>query len=85
MKINIKQNDKIDVNINNQEMRLRIGTQKVNIGTDDYELLNNLPSINDITLIGNKSLDDLDIQIKGEYPDESITNQEIEDMLNNFA
>lgn len=36
-------------------------------GTDDYNELTNKPSINDITLEGNKTLDDLNIQTKGDY------------------
>lgn len=35
--------------------------------TADYTDLNNKPSINDVTLEGNKTLDDLGIQAKGEY------------------
>lgn len=84
MKISIKNNN-INVKAQNSGMRLNIGTQKISGGTNNYELLDNLPSINDITLIGNKSLDDLDIQIKGEYPNESLSNQDIENILNNFV
>lgn len=36
-------------------------------GTMDYEALNNLPSINDIQLVGNKSLKELGIQEFGNY------------------
>lgn len=36
-------------------------------GTEDYTDLNNKPSINDVTLEGNKTLDDLGIQAKGDY------------------
>lgn len=36
-------------------------------GTSDYEDLNNLPSINNVELKGNKSLNDLGIQPKGNY------------------
>lgn len=34
---------------------------------NDYEELRNLPKINDVKLIGNKTLDDLGIQPKGDY------------------
>lgn len=36
-------------------------------GTTDYNWLENKPSINDVTLIGNQSLDSLGIQAKGDY------------------
>lgn len=36
-------------------------------GTSDYELLNNKPQINGVELHGNKTLDDLGIQPKGNY------------------
>lgn len=36
-------------------------------GTGDYNDLSNKPSINDISLEGNKTLDDLGIQAKGDY------------------
>ena len=36
-------------------------------GTSDYSALENKPSINNITLNGNLSLDDLNIQAKGNY------------------
>lgn len=36
-------------------------------GTRDYEKLENQPSINDVTLTGNKTLDELGIQPKGDY------------------
>lgn len=36
-------------------------------GTSNYEELNNLPSVNGVELKGNKSLDDLGIQPKGDY------------------
>ena len=40
-------------------------------GTTDYDKLINKPSINDIELTGNKSLDDLGIQPKGDYIEDS--------------
>lgn len=51
----------------------------------DYEDLSHKPQINSIELTGNKSLDDLDIQPKGNYPDVALTNNDIDSLLNNFA
>lgn len=50
-------------------------------GTTNYNDLSNKPQINSIELIGNRSLDDLNIQIKGDYDTESITNSELENLL----
>ena len=38
-----------------------------NESTTNYENMENLPSINNVKLIGNKTLDDLGIQAKGDY------------------
>jgi hemolysin activation/secretion protein len=54
-------------------------------GDNNYNNLYNKPLINDVVLVGNRSLDDLNIQVKGDYPDEALTNQEIEDLLENFS
>lgn len=49
----------------------------------DYEDLDNKPQVNNITLIGNKTLDQLNIQVKGNYADSALTNFEIDALLNN--
>lgn len=54
-------------------------------GTYNYEYLYNKPSINNVTLIKNKTLDELGIQQKGNYPDQALSNLEIEELLNNFV
>lgn len=46
-------------------------------GTSDYEKLTNLPQINDVTVIGNKSLATYGIQPTNDYADNS-------DILNLF-
>ena len=55
--------------INHQSL---LGEGNINIqggsgGSSDYEDLDNKPSINDVELTGNKSLDDLGIQPQGDY------------------
>ena len=51
-------------------------------GTVNYPDLNNLPQIEGIDLVGNKTLDDLNIQQKGDYlteiPDSYVTQSEME-------
>lgn len=47
----------------------------------DYPTFHNLPQINNVTLLGNKNLEQLGIQPKGDYlteiPEEYITEDEI--------
>lgn len=54
-------------------------------GTSNYAYLTNKPKINNVELINNKTLEELGIQEKGEYPKESLTNSDIEALLNNFV
>lgn len=42
------------------------------------------PKINDVTLIGNKSLDELNIQKKGNYANSRITNMELENIFKDW-
>ena len=46
-----------------------------------YNDLNDKPQINNVTLVNNKTLDDLNIQVKGDYADTAISNIEIETIL----
>ena len=50
--------------------------------TKDYAELENKPKINDIELNGNKSLDNLGIQHKGNYANTRVTNLEIDNLFN---
>lgn len=50
-------------------------------GTTNYNVLINKPMINGTSLNGNVSLDDLGVQPEGEYPEEELSNIEIEDLL----
>lgn len=43
------------------------GTLNIGSGTSDYEALTNLPQINDVTVIGNKSLATYGIQPTNDY------------------
>lgn len=54
--------DKIDVEIRTPSLSANMGQKSPIIyrtGATDYEELDNKPQINDITLIGNKTFDDL--------------------------
>ena len=72
------QNNKQDVLISGENIKTInnesiLGSGNINIegggsgGTSDYTHLTNKPSINNVTLNGNKSLNDLGIQPKGNY------------------
>lgn len=52
-------------------------------GVKDYNLLENKPKINDVVLQGDKTLDELGVQPKGNYADEILSNSEIEELLEN--
>ena len=57
--------------------------QSASDGTTDYELLDNKPSINDVTLIGNKTLDELGIQPIGNYALKTEIPTQISELTNN--
>lgn len=86
--IDLKEQEKIDTSIeqgkNEISVKLEVN-QSVEPSTNDYNKLINKPQINSVELIGNKSLDELDIQVKGDYPDMPLSNNEIEELLNNFV
>lgn len=71
--IELIEEDNLDVSLENSVVK---------VVENDYEKLINQPQINNVTLTGNKSLDDLNIQKKGSYADERITNLEIDALFN---
>ena len=80
MNIDFDNNTSIDVNIlNSGEVDFTMEGQVP--GTTNYNLLTNKPQINEVTLIGNKSSEDLHLQDEMDY----LTNMEIEELLNNFG
>ena len=77
-------NTSIEQNNNRLDVELKV-RETIEPSTNDYNRLVNKPQINSVELIGNKSLDELDIQVKGDYPDMPLSNNEIEELLNNFV
>ena len=61
------------------------GSSGSGTGTNNYNDLNNKPSINNVTLSGNKTLNDLNIQAKGNYvqANQAMTNEAILAIINN--
>lgn len=64
-----------------KEKGIVVNENVVYIGTKKYDELENKPQINNIELIGNKSLDELGIQEEGDYPDTRVTNLEIDNLF----
>ena len=84
VKFNLIDTDKnIKVNLTNNDDTININIKDAPM-TNNYDNLKNKPQINNITLIGNKSLDDLDIQQKGDYPENKITNTELEEIFKSW-
>ena len=52
---------------------------------EDYDRLDNKPQINNVELTGNVSLDDLGVQPEGDYPEDALTNNDIDNLINQFA
>ena len=50
-------------------------------GTNDYRRFKNKPQINDVELIGNKTLHELGIQPEGNYANTRVTNLEIDNLF----
>lgn len=68
----------IHIKRENREQAIGVARERVVIrSVTSYEQLDNLPQINDVTLIGNKSFEDLGA--------ESLTNLEIEAIINSVA
>lgn len=81
--INLNDNDTLDLSINEpNNLSFDMLSEIINIGTNNYNQLINKPSINDIELIGNKTLDNLGIQEKGNYANTRVTNLEIDSLFN---
>ena len=60
-------------------------TSPVSFGTKDYNRLDNKPRINDVLLKNNKTLGELGIQPAGNYPEQALTNLEIENLIQSFS
>lgn len=65
----------VDEEVNMGEIELDVVKEEV--VTSDYEKLNNLPQINSIELVGNKTAKDLNLQEEMQV----LTNLEIEQIL----
>lgn len=74
--------DEINIVENNLAEEINISAEEIIYKSlDDYERLKNQPSINDVTLIGNKTSEELNLQEKGDYPSIRVTNLEIDNLF----
>lgn len=86
LNISLIQENNLNINLDNEQtFGFQMTNDIINTGTKNYNELINKPQINSVELVDNKTLDELNIQVKGDYADEALTNKEIEDLLNNFA
>lgn len=88
VEVKVEEQEEINTSVeqNNNELNVELKVREaIEPSTNDYNRLINKPQINSVELIGNKSLDELDIQVKGDYPDMPLSNNEIEELLNNFV
>lgn len=80
-----------DVDFSEQNTAFNVSTQEgVNINleggsTDDYNSLKNKPKINSVELRGNLTLDELEIQPKGDYVTNNTLDTELEDIVEKFT
>lgn len=74
-------NEEIIEIIEEDKEELTIIEDGLTIGTNNYEELENKPQINDVELLGNKTSTELNLQEKMD----SLTNTDIEEILNNFV
>lgn len=70
LKVNMRvkePNDKVDMRVKelNDKVKMSVSDPFYKVVEKDYEKLINLPSINGVTLIGNRTIEDLGIVITG--------------------
>lgn len=75
----------VDLEIESIENEIDLDTSNTIAGTNNYKRLINQPSINNVILVDNKTSSDLKLQPEGNYPDETLSNSDIEELLNNFS
>lgn len=74
--------DNITADTTTDEVNVLFGDGNYNVRPiTSYEELDDLPQINEVTLIGNKNSEDLHLQDEMDY----LTNLEIEELLDNFV
>lgn len=71
------ENHNLDLNIESEDKQLELDIASGGSSTNHYDKLLNLPKINDVELIGNKSSSELKLQ--GEM--EALSNMDIENLL----
>lgn len=79
LKIVEKENEEIFIS-EDDDKEILLLKENLNAGTDNYNYLVNIPKINDVELKDNKTSKELKLQDEMD----SLTNIEIENILNNF-
>lgn len=85
LNISLSEDSNFDISLSeDSNLDIELQTAPITPAEKDYNNLYNKPSINNVELIGDRDLDELNIQVKGDYPNSALTNREIEDLLNSF-
>lgn len=85
LEIKLEEEEIFDISIDDEDtLNASLENDIVEIIEKNYKKLDNKPSINNVELIENKTLEDLNIQKKGDYASETLTNLEIEEIINKF-
>lgn len=77
--------ENVGLEILQNEETIEFDTSNQQAGTNNYRKLIYKPSINNVTLIDNKTSQELGLQPEGDYPYESLSNTDIEELLENFS
>lgn len=68
----------IEIEPTTPELELEVGGSVINV-VDDYEKLKNIPSINDVPLLGNKTTEELGIEASGGVKSVEVNNSNVVD------
>lgn len=78
LEIILEDEDTLELELQEEDtLDVELETDTTEVVTSDYEKLNNLPQINNIDLVGNKTAKDLSLQEEMDV----LTNLEIEEIL----
>lgn len=77
----IAENQNVSMNIEDNNLSIDFQMADTPVASNNYNDLVNKPKINSVTLIHNKTSDELGLQPAGEYANSKITNIEIDNLF----
>ena len=85
LELDFSEEDELQLDFEDEEeLQLELNEDPKGMTEKNYENLINKPKINNIELLGNKTLNDLGIQEKGSYAEKRITNTELEEIFKDW-